>query len=206
MAALRGLSSPTHATGTPGGICTIDRIASSPPAADSRPDSGTPMTGQIGVRGDRTGQRRGDPGSGDYHAQSAHARVLGVLGDEVGLAVRGHDPHLVHDAPLLELAGGLLHRLHVALGAHHDAHAGGVDVDVVELRLDFGLLHQLGHERDPGRARRATLLGRRRLLRRGVAAFAVAGRRPLAGGVARERATPVACVPGRDGGHVTETR
>ena len=37
-AALRGLSSPTHATGTPGGICTIERIASSPPAAVSRPD------------------------------------------------------------------------------------------------------------------------------------------------------------------------
>src|SRR5208283_5069228 len=46
MAALRGLSSPTHATGTPGGICTMERIASSPPAAVRRPDSGTPITGR----------------------------------------------------------------------------------------------------------------------------------------------------------------
>src|SRR5205823_5877943 len=46
IAALRALSNPTHATGTPGGICTIERIASSPPAALRRPDSGTPMTGR----------------------------------------------------------------------------------------------------------------------------------------------------------------
>ena len=45
-AALRGLSRPTQATGTPGGICTIERIASSPPAAVRRPDSGTPITGR----------------------------------------------------------------------------------------------------------------------------------------------------------------
>src|SRR5581483_8345098 len=46
MAALRALSSPTQPTGTPGGICTIERIASSPPAALRRPDSGTPITGR----------------------------------------------------------------------------------------------------------------------------------------------------------------
>src|SRR5450759_3556642 len=46
IAALRGLSRPTPATGTPGGICTIERIASRPPAALSRPDSGTPITGR----------------------------------------------------------------------------------------------------------------------------------------------------------------
>src|SRR5271154_3234775 len=44
--ALRGLSSPTHATGTPGGICTIERIASRPPAAVRRPERGTPITGR----------------------------------------------------------------------------------------------------------------------------------------------------------------
>src|SRR6202012_125042 len=44
-AALRALSRPTHATGTPGGIWTIERIASRPPAAVRRPDSGTPTTG-----------------------------------------------------------------------------------------------------------------------------------------------------------------
>jgi hypothetical protein len=33
-AALRALSTPTHATGTPGGICAIDSSASSPPATD----------------------------------------------------------------------------------------------------------------------------------------------------------------------------
>jgi hypothetical protein len=34
-AALRALSTPTHATGTPGGICAIESSASSPPATTS---------------------------------------------------------------------------------------------------------------------------------------------------------------------------
>src|SRR5450432_3628780 len=42
-AALRALSTPTHATGTPGGIWTIDSSASSPPAIDVRLVSGTPI-------------------------------------------------------------------------------------------------------------------------------------------------------------------
>jgi hypothetical protein len=46
IAALRALSRPTQATGTPGGICTIERIASRPPAAVRRPESGTPITGR----------------------------------------------------------------------------------------------------------------------------------------------------------------
>ena len=35
--------------------------------------------------------------------QPAHARVLGVLGDRVGLAVRGHHPHLAADPALGQL-------------------------------------------------------------------------------------------------------
>jgi predicted nucleic acid-binding protein len=46
MPALRALSRPTAATGTPGGICTTERIASSPPAAERRLESGTPITGR----------------------------------------------------------------------------------------------------------------------------------------------------------------
>ena len=56
---------------------------------------------QVGVGGDRAGQRRGDAGAGDDHAQAAHARVLGVVGDDVGLAVGGHHPQLVQDAALV---------------------------------------------------------------------------------------------------------
>ena len=101
MAALRGLSRPTHATGTPGGICTIDRIASSPPAAVRRPDNGTPITGRSVWAATRTRKGRRDPGAGDDHPQSPHACVLGVFGDEVRLAVGRHHPHLVQDARAL---------------------------------------------------------------------------------------------------------
>src|SRR4029079_17435494 len=41
-------------------------------------------------------------------------------------------------AARLELLRGGLHGRHVALGAHHDADARGVDVHVVELLLDLG--------------------------------------------------------------------
>ena len=44
-AALRALSTPTQATGTPGGIWAIDSSASSPPATDFEDVSGTPITG-----------------------------------------------------------------------------------------------------------------------------------------------------------------
>src|ERR1700722_1591972 len=113
--------------------------------------------GQVGVGCDGARQRGGDAGAGDDHAQAAHVRVLRVFGHNVRFAMGGHDANLMHDAPLLELVRGLLHRLHVALGAHHDADEGRVDVDVVELRLYFGLAHRLGHERDTWLTCRATL-------------------------------------------------
>ena len=45
-AAFLGLSTPTVATGTPGGICAIASRASSPPATDVFEVSGTPITGR----------------------------------------------------------------------------------------------------------------------------------------------------------------
>src|SRR5439155_578936 len=45
-AALRALSTPTHATGTPGGICATDSNASSPFATPVLAASGTPITGR----------------------------------------------------------------------------------------------------------------------------------------------------------------
>src|SRR5207248_9643851 len=71
---------------------------------------------------------------------------------------------LVQDAALLQLARRLLHHLHVAFRAHHDAHARRVDVDVLELCLHLWIIHQLRHERDLRRAARATLARRRALL------------------------------------------
>src|SRR5215204_5383782 len=44
-AAFFALSTPTQATGTPGGICAIESRASSPPPTDIEEVSGTPITG-----------------------------------------------------------------------------------------------------------------------------------------------------------------
>ena len=46
-AALRAESTPTQATGTPGGIWAIESSASSPPATEREDVSGTPMTGSV---------------------------------------------------------------------------------------------------------------------------------------------------------------
>ena len=143
-AAFFALSTPTQATGTPGGICAIESSASSPPPTDIDEVSGTPMTGSSRVGGDHARQRRGQPGAGDDHPQAAHLRVLRVVGDRVGVAVGGHHAHLVADAALVELLRRLLHRRHVALGAHEDADARGVDLHVLELGLDRRLGGELG--------------------------------------------------------------
>src|SRR6201999_1376369 len=90
-------------------------------------------------------ERGGQPGAGDDDPQAAHARVLGVVGHRVRLAVRGHHANLVEDAALLELLGGGVHLLHVGLGAHQDADARGVDRHVLELELGLGLGRGLTH-------------------------------------------------------------
>ena len=116
-AALRALSTPTQATGTPGGICAIDSSASSPPATDVDDVSGTPITGRSVCAATTPGQRGRQAGAGDDHLQAAHARVLRVVGDLLGVAVRGHHAHLVQDAALVELLGRLLHGRHVGLAS-----------------------------------------------------------------------------------------
>ena len=124
IAALRAEFSPTQATGTPGGIWAMASSASRPPGGRVLRGQRHADHRQLGVRGDDAGQRRRQAGAGDDHPQAAHLRVLGVVGHDVGLAMRRHHAHLVADAALLELLAGLLHLGHVALGAHHDADAG----------------------------------------------------------------------------------
>ena len=94
-AALRALSTPTQATGTPGGICAIDSSASRPPAADVARSAGTPITGRSVCAATTPGSAAERPGAGDDHLQPAHLRVARVVGDHVGVAVGGHHADLV---------------------------------------------------------------------------------------------------------------
>ena len=86
-AALRALSTPTHATGTPGGICTIESSASSPSPTLIEERRGTPITGSV-VCAATTGQRGSEAGAGDEHSQPSLAGRLRVLRDRVRLPVR----------------------------------------------------------------------------------------------------------------------
>ena len=120
-AALRALSSPTAATGTPGRHLDHREDRVEPAGRLQAARERHADHGKVGVGGDHARQRGREAGAGDQHAQAAGAGGLGVLGDEVGLAVRRHHVYLVGDAALAELLGGALHRVHVAGGAHHDA-------------------------------------------------------------------------------------
>ena len=137
--ALRALSRPTAATGTPGGICSTERIASSPPAADRRLESGTPITGRSVCAATTPGSAADRPAPAISTRKPARAGVARVLGDLVGLAVRREHAHLVADAALLELGRGRAHRLAGRLRAHQDADQErrplGFDADDRELRL-----------------------------------------------------------------------
>ena len=104
--------------------------------------------GQVGVRRGDARERGGQAGAGDDHAQPAHARVAAVVGDGVGVAVRGHDADLERDARLLEHRARLLHLGHVGLRAHDDPDARRGDLEVVERGLGIGLrevLRLVGH-------------------------------------------------------------
>ena len=114
-AALRALSTPTHATGTPGGICAdrqqrVEAAGHRCTARQRHPDHG-----QVTVRRDDPGERSGQAGAGDDHSQPAQPRIARVVGNRVGLAVGGHHPDLGADPTLGELLLGGLHRRHVAL-------------------------------------------------------------------------------------------
>ena len=138
-AAFLALSTPTHATGTPGGIWAIARRASRPPATEVLDVSGTPITGRSVCAATTPGSAAARPGAGDDHAEPAHPGVLGVVGHDHRIPVRAHHADLVMDPPLLQLGSRLLHHGHVRLRPHHDSHPRGVHVEVVELATHLRL-------------------------------------------------------------------
>ena len=120
-AAFRALSTPTAATGTPGGICAIASSASRPSSTESDERSGTPITGRSRVRGRDARQRGRQAGAADQHPEPALARRPAVLGDGLRLPVRRADVELVRDPALVELVERALHALAVRLRADEDA-------------------------------------------------------------------------------------
>ena len=134
MAAFRAPLTETHATGTPGGICTIERRASSPPMTLLEDVRGTPITGRSRVRGDDARERRGHSCAGDKHSRSTQRCGRGVLGHATGVSMGRQDLELPGDPALVQLDAGRLHGLTVGLRADEDPDER---TDVLEL-LDHG--------------------------------------------------------------------
>ena len=113
-----GLPIDTVATGTPGGICTVDSSASSPLSADE--SIGTPMTGSGRVRGDDAGEVRGGAGADDEHLDAAAGRLAHEPHHALGRAVRRRHRHLARNLELAQHVDGRLHDRRIGIGAHQD--------------------------------------------------------------------------------------
>ena len=113
-----GLPIDTVATGTPGGICTVDSSASSPFSADE--SIGTPMTGSDRVRRDDAAEMRRGAGADDEDLDAAAGRLADQPHDALGRAVRGRHRHLARDPELAQHVDGALHHRRVGIRAHQN--------------------------------------------------------------------------------------
>ena len=113
-----GLPIASVPTGTPGGICMIEKSESLPSSASVF--IGTPSTGKRRHRGGHAGQMGCAAGAGDHHLEAVLARVAGEVVEAVGRAVRGDDQRFMADLEVFQRFGGMLHDRPVGLAAHDD--------------------------------------------------------------------------------------
>ena len=94
-AAFLALSTPTVATGTPGGIWTIESSASRPSSTRHRGAERNADHRQLGVRGDDAGKCRRQPGAADQHLRprSAAVRAYSETASGVRCADRTSNSH-----------------------------------------------------------------------------------------------------------------
>ena len=123
-AALAALPIAIVATGTPGGICTIESSESSPSSV--LPRTGTPITGSLVLAAVIPGRCAAPPAPAIRTRSPRAAAPFSVAEQQVGRAVRGDDAHLVRDAQLAQRRRRGPHRLEVRAAAHDDADAGSI--------------------------------------------------------------------------------
>ena len=100
------MSTPTVATGTPGGIWTIERSASRPSSTLSRERSGTPITGRSVCAATTPGSAAASPAP-QISTRSPRSRaVRAYSATESGVAVRRANLELASDPALVELVRG----------------------------------------------------------------------------------------------------
>ena len=110
---------PTVATGTPGGICTMD-------SNESRPFSdllsiGTPMTGRVVNAAVTPGRCAAPPAPAMMTRRPRPAALPAYCSKSLRRAMRGDDPGFAGDAEFGQHIGGGLHRRPVRIAAHQNA-------------------------------------------------------------------------------------
>ena len=126
----------TQATGTPGGICTAESSASSPPRL--LPRIGTPITGRSVWAAATPGSAADIPAPAMITLSPRIRAFLQYSRDHLGVAVGAHHPDLVADAGLVQRRAGRLHLRLVVRRAHDDPDQRRVDLDLLEGLLDLG--------------------------------------------------------------------
>ena len=113
-----GLPIDTVATGTPGGIWTVDSSASSPFSADE--SIGTPITGSVVCAATTPARCAAAPAP----TMKTLTPRPGASRDEphhaLGRAVRGRDGHLARDSELAQDIDGRLHDRRIGVRTHQD--------------------------------------------------------------------------------------
>ena len=117
MPALRPPLMATVATGTPGGICTMDSSESSP--SKDLPKIGTPMTGKV-VNAAVTPGRCAAPPAPQMITFSPRDRAGNVFFQAMRIAMRGNDFGFAGDAEFLQRIGGGFHGGPVGIAAHQN--------------------------------------------------------------------------------------
>ena len=120
-AAFFALSTPTVATGTPGGICTIESSASSPSSTLFDDRSGTPITGSSVCAATTPGSAAARPAPQISTFRPRPRGAPRVLGDRVRVAVGRAHLELLGDPARVELVERVLHPLAVGRRADEDA-------------------------------------------------------------------------------------
>ena len=108
------------ATGTPPGICTIDKRESIPLRA--RLLIGTPTTGTIVCPATIPGRCAAPPAPAITDLKPSRLCRLGVLHHQVGGSVSRHHPRLMGDREVGEHSRRATHCLPIGVAAHDHAH------------------------------------------------------------------------------------
>ena len=113
---------PTVATGTSPGICTVESNESSPPCKSV--GTGMPITGRMVCEATTPARWAAPPAAAMITCRPRAAAIVAYCADHLRRAMRTHHPDFIGNVELVQRVGDGLDLRPIAVAAHHDAHQG----------------------------------------------------------------------------------